>query len=187
MVPRASADERTRMCVCYLLSDGLLALQQGKRERPLSFSDHVLKWLCEIIVSIPKDFRFYVVVNREKIAIHRKIVRHIERHILGSYTRRGSIDGYLDEVRGRESVSFSMLDENGNNIICYVPDEMESTVAGALFHPVRVWGVITYNRNGIPMSARPYVDAVNILDIRSRRGATPRFSRSGSQMRFFRC
>jgi hypothetical protein len=127
--------------------------------RPAHFSDRALEYLQDL-ASIPKErtngleaISIKVETKSYKITPH--VIANVDS-ILGVYSKSfGSIEGRLSTLSERGSLKFIVYDSlTDKPIRCDITEELFIEATKAIRNRVYVYGLISYDKNGIPKSIR---------------------------------
>ncbi len=137
---------------------GIDSLEKSQ-ERPPNFSDKALECL-QYLASIP-DFKgnglnkIHISINETPHTLTHHIIANVD-YILGVYAKElGSIEGKLQTISERGGPKIIVYDAlTDKPIRCNVTEEMLYDMTGAFGKRVYVYGLISYNKSGIPTSIK---------------------------------
>ena len=137
-----------------VLNDGFRAISE-RSKRPEYFSDFALSNLFELgsMVGLgDKGIRHIIGIGEVYYDISPKSVAYIDE-ILGTDTKAyGTIEGELLALKIRGKLTFSIWETlTGKEVKCYFSDELYDDVISAIRKRVSVYGLIHYNKKGIPL------------------------------------
>jgi hypothetical protein len=127
--------------------------------RPLSFSDRALEYL-QGLAAIPKGRSngltgIHISIDRKPHKLTSHVIANVDS-ILGVYSKAlGSIEGKLQTISERGGYKFIVYDSLSDKPVrCDIDEDLILEATRAFGKRIYVYGVISYDKNGVPKSIR---------------------------------
>jgi hypothetical protein len=155
--PRSSTMPPERITeLLSVIETGIGALERGDKRRPKFFNDNAMQ-NAKKLARLAND-QLFVSVKAARIErkVSSQVIASVDRHLEPAYQDFGTLEGKLQIVSAADGgLEFKLLDPVfGHRIRCFVEPETEERVLKSFRKRVRVWGLIKYRADGVPVSIR---------------------------------